>query len=280
MKKILMIASCAVAAFLCMIPLQAQNGRGSNTPVLVERSGNELNPKVLEFDGGRYKYSMDGKGFMLKNRGEVKYAWIPRPEEVREADNLYRQRKFAEAVTKYLASAEKYKYLSWEPYCRLKAAESKQGAKDDAGAISVLEPLMSYKDDEINPKNEADFRSAQKLLGSLYVSTGEPDKALKVADSLALASDDVAACSAYLLKGDALLKKADGVSDKRSALKEAALAYFQGVILFQERGGAENHAEGLLKSYQTLKAMNDSRADAFAKELKEKYKDYADRNLK
>ena len=120
MKKILLIALGLTCSVFMSLPVYGQGGRQSNSPVIVERSGNEINPKVLEYDGGRFKYSMDGKGFLMKNRGEVKYAWVPRPREVRRGAGLFIASASLRMLIEYvffLKAAGSTSFFLWEQ-CR------------------------------------------------------------------------------------------------------------------------------------------------------------------
>ena len=209
---------------------------------------------------GDYRYTeQDGIGKSIK-KGEVKWAWVSKPEKIKELDG-----KSGASAADYLKLAEEFKAVSWEPHCLLRAARIELNAGRKTEAVAILEKLQGYKN--INPKNENQVMEAYELLVKTYIEQGAFDKAVPVADVLIDSLDDNIACSALLAKGDALKAKAEQSGDKET-LKLAALSYFEAALLFPK---SEKTPAALLASYNCMLAAKDARAQKFAELLKKNY---------
>ena len=254
MKKTLILTVAAGMLFAAS-PAFAQG-------IIVKKDGTEINTTgKITVKEGDYRYT-DGKtkaGRSIK-KGDVKWAWCPKPDAVRKLDESGKGTSAG-----YLKLAGEFRYVSWEPYCLLQAAKVEIAAGNKAGAVAILEKLQNYK--RINPKNEKDVMDAYELLIKTYIEQGAFDKAIPVADSLVNSSNDEVACSALFAKGDALKAKA-GVSGDKEDLKFAALAYFQAALLFPK---SEKNAAALLAAYNCMRDAKDARAQKFADLLRKNH---------
>lgn len=192
-------------------------------------------------------------------KGKYKYAWIPKPKEISDADAAAKGGDFKKAADAYKKAYDAYKLLGWDVYCIFKEGESiaKQGAKPDA--IKRLAELKGYK--LLNSsKQERDLMDAYKLLASLYIETGDNSSAEPILDEMGKAKEEDLASFSLNKRGDILTKQ--------GKKKDAVEMYLQTSLLFPK---SPERPEALFKAATLLKEMNDSRYVKFSDMLKSEY---------
>ena len=263
MKKLLTL-TFAAGVMAAAFSLSAQSKTHS---ILVTKDGREIKAEKIELGKkGDYRYNEIGdKVTKSFRKSDVKWAWIPKPKSVREADAKFKDGKFSDAVFAYQAACKEYKDLGWEVYCLFGEAKAldKDGKESDARA--VLENLLNYK--KINPKNEEHLMEAYKYAVQKFMDAKEFDKALPVTATLCESANDNVACDAFMTRGSILLAKAD-ITGSKDDLKAASLAFFQAALLFPN---AKNNAAALFAAYNALTKAKDARAEKFAELLKQKH---------
>ena len=263
MKKLLTL-TFAAGLMATAFSLSAQ----SKTPsIIVTKDGREIRAEKIELGKkGDYRYNEVGdKVTKSFRKGEVKWAWIPKPKAVRNADAKFKEGNFAEAASAYKDACKEYKDLGWEVYCLFGEAKALDKNGKESDALAVLEDLLTYK--KVNPKNEEQLMEAYKYLVQKYLDNKAFDKALPVAATLSESANDNVACDAFMTRGNILLAKAE-VTGNKEDLKAAALAYFQAALLFPN---GKNNAAAILAAYNTLTKAKDARAEKFAELLKQKH---------
>ncbi len=191
-------------------------------------------------------------------KGKYKFAWIPKPKEISDADADFKAGKFSEAASKYKKAYDSFKFLGWDVYCGVKEAESlyKADKKDEA-----LSRLAEFKDFKIlNPKQDHDLMEAFKLTATIQIDSGNVAAAEPALDEMVKSKDDDIASFAFTRKGDMLLKQ--------GSKKDAVLMYLQTVLLFPKSG---IRPEALLKTANVLADLKDPRSVKFADMLKAEY---------
>ena len=219
-----------------------------------------MTPDEISSDSsGNLSYTEEGKYKRTIKRKDYIYAWIPRPADIKAADELAKE-KDSSAAREYAALAVKYKHLGWEIYCLRMEAQSlyDAGKKDDAGKI--LAPLAK-QNSESAEKDETDILEAQKLLAAIFMEKKDYKNADELLSELIKSSNDDFAAAALNAKGDIFAAKGDK--------KEAALMYLQTALLFPS--AAQERPAALMKLANTLKELNDKRSAIFADKLKKEY---------
>ena len=271
MKKKLMTLLTG-GLLLAAVQLSAQTA--SAKPVIMTTDGEEIRAALVELtQSGDFRYAetlKDGSPKLSIRKNRVRWAWIPKPEEITKADALLKNKKYDEAVTAFAATAKSFGPLGWEPYSKLRQAEALDAIGKQSEAIKVLETLKDYPN--VNPRNEADLSAAYELLVKFYANIKAWDKGLELSKKLMYAGD-AAAVSALFARGDILSARASETKspdDRRDAFN----AYAQISLLFPKSSRA---AEATFRAYQTLTVLNDARAQIFADKLKKDYpkSDYA-----
>ncbi len=191
-------------------------------------------------------------------KGKYKWAWVPKPKEVSEADAALKGGKFKDAADKYKKAFESYRILGWDVYCIVKEAEclAKNDQKPDA--IKRLAELKGYK--LVNPKQEDDLMEAFKLLSTLYIETGDSASAEPLLEEMGKSKEEDIAAFAFNRRGDILYKQGNK--------KDAVIMYLQTALLFPKSSA---RPEALLKTANTLGEMKDPRGVKFAEMLKSEY---------
>ena len=251
---------------LAAVQLAAQTA--SAKPVIMKTDGEEIRAALVELtQSGDYRYAestKDGSPKLQIRKNQVRWAWVPKPDDVKKADKLLEDKKYDEAATAFASAAKSWGPLGWEPYCKLRQAEALDGAGKQSEAIKVLEPLKDYSN--ASPRNEADLSAAYELLIKFYAGIKAWDKGLELSKKMMYAGD-AAAVSALFARGDILSARAtetNSQDDRRDAFN----AYAQVSLLFPKSTRA---AEATFRAYQTLTALNDARAKLFADKLKKDY---------
>ena len=271
MKKLLMLTAAALLALPVMVSAQQKKSSSADQAYIVQKDGKEVFAKEITVDGeGDYKFkSSDGTGGTVK-RAKASYAWIPMPKEVEDADAKLASDPGA-AVALYDAAAQQYKRLGWEAYCLVKKAEAmKKSGKDPREIIKFLVEFDRY--DIVNPKDEVYVSQGRRLLGQIYLENKMWKEALAYINRMTEVEDDNEACSAYILRGDILRADAEMKTGnaKKEGLEKAVMAYFTAALLFDKTG---DQPLALFRSWETMKMLNDARAEKFSDMLKKKYPD-------
>ncbi len=271
MKKLMTLLTGGL--LLAAVQLSAQSA-ASAKPVIMTTDGEEIRAASVELtQSGDFRYAeslKDGSPKLSIRRNRVRWAWIPKPEEITAADKLLTNKKYEEAATTFAGLIKSFGPLGWEPYCKLRQAEALDASGKQSEAIKVLETLKDYSN--ASPRNEADLSAAYELLIKFYANIKAWDKGLELSKKLMYAGD-AAAVSALFARGDILSARAtetNSQDDRRDAFN----AYAQISLLFPKSSRA---AEATFRAYQTLTVLNDARAQIFADKLKKDYpkSDYA-----
>ena len=256
---------------LAAVQLSAQTA--SAKPVIMTTDGEEIRAALVELtQSGDFRYAeslKDGSPKLSIRRNRVRWAWIPKPEEITAADKLLANKKYDEAATSFAGLVKPFGPLGWEPYCKLRQAEALDASGKQSEAIKLLETLKDYN---ANPRNEADLSAAYELLIGFYANIKAWDKGLELSKKLMYAGD-AAAVSALFARGDILSARASETNSQDDR-RDAFNAYAQISLLFPKSSRA---AEATFRAYQTLTVLNDARAKLFADKLKKDYpkSDYA-----
>ena len=270
MKKLMTLLTGGL--LLAAVQLAAQTAAAAK-PVIMTTDGEEIRAALVELtQSGDFRYAeslKDGSPKLSIRKNRVKWAWIPKPEEITTADKLLGSKKYDEAATAFAAAAKSFGPLGWEPYSKLRQAEALDAQGKQSEAIKVLETLKDYKS---SPRNEADLSAAYELLIKFYANIKAWDKGLELSKKLMYAGD-AAAVNALFARGDILSARASETNSQDDR-RDAFNAYAQISLLFPKSSRA---AEATFRAYQTLTVLNDARAKIFADRLKKDYpkSDYA-----
>ena len=191
-------------------------------------------------------------------KGKYKYAWIPKPKEIADADADFKGAKFRESADKYKKAFDTYKYLGWDIYCGVKEAESLYKLDKRDEALARLAEFKDYK--LVNPKQERDLLDCYKLNATILIDAGNSAAADPILDEMSKSKDDEISSFAFLRKGDLLYKQ--------NSKKDAVLMYLQTIVLFPK---SPSRPEALLKAANTLSELKDPRAVKFSDMLKAEY---------
>ena len=193
-------------------------------------------------------------------KGRYRYAWIPKPADVTEADAKYREGDYKSAAELYLKAYLNYRNLGWDIYCMRMEADTLDKLGMTRDAISKLEGIKTAR--ILNPDLENDYQRAMFLLAKLYLKTDNSDGAEQLLGKVSQSRDEELAAAAFLKRAEILAE--------RGNRKDAANLYFQAVLLFPK---SKKHPEALYRTWENLKAQNDSRAGKFAERLRTEYPD-------
>ena len=271
MKKLMTLLTGGL--LLATVQLSAQTA--SAKPVIMTTDGEEIRAASVELtQSGDFRYAeslKDGSPKLSIRKNRVRWAWIPKPDEITAADKLLTAKKYDEAANAFAATAKSFGPLGWEPYSKLRQAEALDASGKQSEAIKVLETLKDYPN--ASPRhNEADLSAAYELLIKFYGNIKAWDKGLELSQKLMYAGD-AAAVSALFARGDILSARASETNSQDDR-RDAFNAYAQISLLFPKSSRA---AEATFRAYQTLTVLNDARAKIFADKLKKEYpkSDYA-----
>jgi tetratricopeptide (TPR) repeat protein len=271
MKKLMTLLTGGL--LLAAVQLSAQSTAAAK-PVIMTTDGEEIRAASVELtQSGDFRYAeslKDGSPKLSVRRNRVRWAWIPKPEEITAADKLITNKKYDEAATTFAGLVKPFGPLGWEPYCKLRQAEALDASGKQSEALKVLETLKDYPN--VSPRNEADLSAAYELLIKFYANIKAWDKGLELSKKLMYAGD-AAAVSALFARGDILSARASETNSQDDR-RDAFNAYAQISLLFPKNSRA---AEATFRAYQTLTVLNDARAQIFADKLKKDYpkSDYA-----
>lgn len=257
-----------LACSLCCVSTALFAQKQANKPAIMLTDGSSVNMTALELSqSGDYRYTeannTDGARITVR-KNRVKWAWVPKPDEITKADALFAAKKYDEANTKYAELVKAYGPLGWEPYCKNKQAECLSALDKESEAIALLETLRNFS--AVSPYNEEDLSLAYETLSKFYIKLKSYDKALDVLKKVLYGGDN-AAVAALITRGNLLDSRAQdtgSVNDKRDAFNSFA----QACLIYPKSPRA---AEATFRAYQMLIALNDARSKLFADMLKKNY---------
>ena len=141
MKKLMTLLTGGL--LLATVQLSAQNT--SAKPVIMKTDGEEINAELVELtQSGSYRYAESRKAGSPKlsvPKKDVRWAWVPKPDEITKADRLLADNKYEEAAAAFAAAVKSYGPLGWEPYAKLRQAEALNALGKQSEAIKLLETL-------------------------------------------------------------------------------------------------------------------------------------------
>jgi len=202
--------------------------------------------------------SEDGKLKIRIAKGRYRYAWIPKPVLITEADAKFKEGQWKASAELYQKAGEEYKLLGWDIYCMRMEAESlvRQGEKKEA--VKKLETLRNSRLQ--NPELLTELLCATDLLAELLIEQKKYTEATALLDKLLKSDNPELVFSAFF-------KKALILQDK-GKFRDAALTFYQIALLFPK---SPRRAEALYKCWGLLSDLKDPSADKIADLLKKEY---------
>ena len=232
----------------------------ANDSIIVTTDGKIIKTSKIEVNAkGDLEYlTPDGK---LKNRipnGRFRYAQVPKPAEITEADQNYRKQQWKTAAAMYHKAASDYRLLGWEVYCIRMEAESLAKSGEKAQAEKLLTGL--HGTGENNPKQLKERNLADNFLADLLIDRKQFDAAEKILNRQLVQDDPELVFSAFVKKAE--------IMQGRGRRKEALQLYYQAVLFFP---GDPRRAEALYNTWNLMQETKDPRAAKIAEMLKREY---------
>ena len=187
-------------------------------------------------------------------------AWIPKPDELKNADAAFKKKEFAKALDVYHKAAEDYKYLGWNVYAMDMEAQALDGMGKKDDALKVLGELRKIEIKD--PAKEDDFYyEGLRTMAKLYINMAKYKEAEDVLGDISKSKNDDYSSSALIARGDIYLKQGKP--------KDAVLEYLQVILMYPQK--KKQHPEALCKIANTLKSINDSRGSVYADKLRKEF---------
>ena len=266
MKKLMTLLTGGL--LLAAVQISAQSSSAKQPHVIMKTDGEEIRAALVELtQSGSYRYAESLKAGSPKlsvAKKDVRWAWIPKPDEIVKADKLLDGQKYEEAAAAFAAAVKSYGPLGWEPYAKLRQAEALNAAGKQSEAIKLLETLENYPNP--SPYNEEDLGKAYERLIDFYIDIKAWKKGLELSKKLMYAGGE-AAVSALFARGKILHERANETNSKDDR-RDAFNAYAQISLIFTKSPRAD---EATFRAYEILSELNDVRREIFAEKLKKEY---------
>lgn len=246
---------------LCLLAAAALPSFAAGESLIVTSDGKRINTSsITAKPNGDLEYvSPENNSLRVRiAKGRYRYAWVPKPADVTEADAKYKSGDYKAAAELYLKAYLNYRNLGWDVYCMMMEADTLDKLGMTPDAVSRLENLKKTR--VLNPDLENDYQRAMFRLALLYLKTGSTEAAEQLLAKVSQSRNDELASSAFMKRAEILAG--------RGNRKDAANLYFQVALLFPK---SAKHPEALYRTYENLKALKDARADKFAARLKAEY---------
>lgn len=235
---------------------------GANECIIETSDGRKIKTSRIEVreNGDLEYYAPDGKIRNRITRGRYRYAQIPKPAAVTEADQKFREQQWKSAAALFSKAGQKYKLLGWQLYCIRMEAESLARSGEKGLAEKLLTDLHSVRDN--TPSQQRERELADDFLASLLIDRKQFDRAEKILNrQLRLDDPD--------LVFSAVFKKAV-ILQNRGQLRQSARLFYQATLLFP---GHARRAEALYNVWNLLTELKDPSAVKIAEMLKREYPD-------
>ena len=232
----------------------------ANDSIIVTTDGRVIKTAKIEVNAkGDLEYlTPDGK---LKNRipnGRFRYAQVPKPAEITEADQNFRKQQWKTAAAMYHNAASAWRLLGWEVYCIRMEAESLAKSGEKAQAEKLLTGL--HGTGENNPRQQKERHLADNFLAELLIDRKQFDAAEKILNRQLVLDDPELVFSAFFKKAE--------IMQGRGLRKEAIRLFYQAALLFP---GNPRRAEALYNTWNLMQEIKDPRAAKIAEMLKREY---------
>lgn len=229
---------------------------------IVMSDGRQIHSRSIKLrPQGELEYiAQDGTTVKRISRERYRYAWIPKPAAITQADQKYREAKYKEAAALYKQYSVEFKLLGWEVYCVRMEAHSLAKSGEKLLAMQRLQSLHKIR--ILNPESREELFLADDLLSDLLIDTRQYNEALLLLQKqIKLDQKD--------LVFSALFKTAVILQNTNKRL-EAAKAFYQTALLFP---GHERRTETLYNAWSLFTELKDPTAKKIAEKLKRQYPD-------
>lgn len=237
---------------------------GAGDCVIVAADGREIrSDRIKALPNGTLEYlSPDGKRTERLARGRYRYAYVPKPPSVAEADLKFTEQQWSSAAVLYRKAGTEYKWLGWEPYCVRMAADALTRAGEKAQALEALRTL--HGSGEASPHTAHDRALADNLLAKLLIEAGQYEEAQKILDAQARLDDPELVFEAYF--------QSAAVLHDLGKRRDAARLFYQTALLFPQNA---RRPDALYYAWSLLAELKDPNADKLAEMLKREYPDHS-----
>ena len=247
---------------LMLLILSAGPLFGADNCVIAASDGREIKTSRIEArENGDLDYlSPDGKRRNRITRGRYRYAQIPKPAAVTEADQKYREQQWKSAAALFRKAGEDYKLLGWQVYCIRMEADSLARSGEKIQAEKLLTGLHDLQDN--NPFQQRERQLADDFLTDLLIDRKQYDEAEKILDRQLRLSDPNLVFSAFYKKAVIL--------QSRGQRQQALRLFYQTALMFP---GHPRRAEALYNTWSLMSDLKDPAAPKIAEMLKREYPD-------
>ncbi len=247
---------------LMLLILSAGPLFGADNCVIATSDGREIKTSRIEArENGDLDYlSPDGKRRNRITRGRYRYAQIPKPAAVTEADQKYREQQWKSAAALFRKAGNDYKHLGWQVYCIRMEADSLSHSGEKVQAEKLLTELHELQDS--NPFQQRERQLADDFLTDLLIDRKQYDQAEIILDRQLRLSDPNLVFSAFFKKAVIL--------QARGQLQQALRLFYQTALLFP---GHPRRAEALYHTWNLMAELKDPGAAKIAEMLKRDYPD-------
>ena len=237
---------------------------GADNCIIATSDGREIRTSRIEVrENGDLDYlSPDGKRRNRITRGRYRYAQIPKPAAVTEADQKFREQQWNSAAALFRKAGEDYKLLGWQVYCIRMEADSLFRSGEKAQAEKLLTDLHDLQDS--NPFQQRERQLADDFLTDLLIDRKQYDEAEKILDRQLRLSDPNLVFSAFFKKAVIL--------QARGQRQQALRLFYQTALMFP---GHPRRAEALYNTWSLMSDLKDPSAPKIAEMLKREYPDSA-----
>lgn len=235
---------------------------GANECIIETSDGRKIKTSRIEVreNGDLEYYAPDGKIRNRIARGKYRYAQIPKPAAVTEADQKFREQQWKSAASLFSKAGKKYKLLGWHVYCIRMEAESLARSGEKGQAEKLLSDLHAIRDNAPSQKKEREL--ADDFLSSLLIDRKQFDRAEKILNRQQQLDDPDLVFSAFFKKAVIL--------QNRGQLRQSVRLFYQAALLFP---GHARRAEALYNVWNLLTELKDPAAVKIAEMLKREYPD-------
>lgn len=195
--------------FFSLILLFTSAGRGQEI-LLTLTDGKILKTKDISIKKNGDILFLHSKinSYMLLPRHLLKKMDYPKPESLKKADLLFRQKKYKESAFLYEKSSGKLKNISpWEEYSIYHAANAILLTGDREKAFELLTAFSAAKKITVTEETREEYCKILLFLAQLYMGKKEYGPIYPLLDKLISSPKEIFAAQALFMKGEALFQE-------------------------------------------------------------------------
>jgi tetratricopeptide (TPR) repeat protein len=195
--------------------------------VTITLANNKVQKATLEKmgDDGSLTLKIEGGTTQLKRDQYIKVVSTETPPEIAAAEQLYNEKKYAEALKNYQSAYDKYKWLNWGETALQKIGDCYRGQGENEKALESYEKFLKQY-----PRAGSTYK-VKYGMALCYRAVGKKTDSIEAFTVVADATDDLFTVYALSNIGD--------IQFEQGEYEKALRSYLRMIVLYENTAGTD-----------------------------------------